>query len=140
MVHLKQNRPIILMSSTSWTEDEDFSLLLKALQELDANHISSIVRNDSDLKLVCVITGKGPMKSFYIDQLKTHKFKHTTFIFPWLSSEDYPKIVACADLGICLHTSSSGLDLPMKVVDMFGSGLPVVAYQYDTWVTAQNGN
>ncbi|XP_030753720.1 chitobiosyldiphosphodolichol beta-mannosyltransferase [Sitophilus oryzae] len=125
---LKENRPGLLVSSTSWTEDEDFSILFSALQDYE-NHI----RNGNVRKLpnlICFITGKGYLKQYYTKIIAKENWEHIKVITPWLDSSDYPLILASADLGICLHTSSSGLDLPMKVVDMFGCCLPVLAYDF----------
>ncbi|BFZ03795.1 hypothetical protein BsWGS_06834 [Bradybaena similaris] len=123
------HRPAILVSSTSWTEDEDFGILLNALEEYDQK--DTVGDGSSTLPdLVCVITGKGPQKTYYSERIARKEWRKVQFCLPWLAAEDYPLILASADIGVCLHTSSSGLDLPMKVVDMFGCGLPVCAVNF----------
>ncbi|XP_048188366.1 chitobiosyldiphosphodolichol beta-mannosyltransferase isoform X3 [Perognathus longimembris pacificus] len=119
-------RPALLVSSTSWTEDEDFSILLTALEKFE----QQTVRGASLPSLVCVITGKGPLKDYYGHLISRKCFQHIQICTPWLEAEDYPLLLGSADLGVCLHTSSSGLDLPMKVVDMFGCCLPVCAVTF----------
>ncbi|XP_016405868.1 chitobiosyldiphosphodolichol beta-mannosyltransferase-like [Sinocyclocheilus rhinocerous] len=119
-------RPALLISSTSWTEDEDFSVLLRALEEYE-----KFVEAGHKLpSLVCVITGKGPQKEYYKKLIDSKEFHHIKICTPWLEAEDYPVLLGSADLGVCLHKSSSGLDLPMKVVDMFGCCLPVCAIHF----------
>lgn len=124
----------LLVSSTSWTPDEDFSLLLSALEAYSARR----AKTKSLPSIHAIITGKGPQKDLYlrrIDRLKADgKLEGVTILSAWLTTGDYAKLLACADLGVCLHMSSSGVDLPMKVVDMFGAGLPVVGYGgYESW-------
>ncbi|KAI1292213.1 Chitobiosyldiphosphodolichol beta-mannosyltransferase [Halotydeus destructor] len=123
----RSDRPALIISSTSWTEDEDFQLLLDALKLYDEKS----TENETLPKLFCVITGKGPLKEHYRQVISAIDFKKVKIVLPWLEAEDYPKILAASDLGVCLHTSSSALDLPMKVVDMFGCCLPVCAVHYD---------
>ncbi|WVZ55701.1 hypothetical protein U9M48_006328 [Paspalum notatum var. saurae] len=146
-IFLKPNRPALVVSSTSWTPDEDFSILLEAALMYDRRVAATLGEDDSmdegqlwvDIKngkqfvyprLLFIITGKGPDRKKYEDQIKRLKLRRVAFRTMWLASEDYPLLLGSADLGVSLHTSSSGLDLPMKVVDMFGCGLPVCAASF----------
>ncbi|CAH9106489.1 unnamed protein product [Cuscuta epithymum] len=146
-IYLNQNRPALIVSSTSWTPDEDFEILLEAAVMYDRRVAAILNEDDSHSeelvwqeimhgkqflypRLLFIITGKGPEKEKYEQKIRKLNLKRVAFRTMWLSAEDYPVLLGSADLGVCLHTSSSGLDLPMKVVDMFGCGLPVCAVSY----------
>lgn len=116
----------VLVSSTSWTPDEDFSILLDAMVQYDA-----LAREDKGLpKILLIVTGKGPQKDSYTQRMKQLDLRRVAIRTVWLEPEDYPRLLGTADVGISLHASSSGVDLPMKVVDMLGSELPVCALSY----------
>ncbi|GAA5973451.1 hypothetical protein JCM11641_006468 [Rhodosporidiobolus odoratus] len=129
------DRPALLVSATSWTQDEDFSILLRALSKFEtaARAAAAVGGNDKRLpRVVVVITGKGAGRAAFereVEQLEKG-WDWVRVRTAWLAREDYPRLLGAADLGISLHTSTSGIDLPMKVVDMFGCGLPVLALDF----------
>lgn len=132
---LETGKMRLVVSSSSWTPDEDFSLLLDALIRYSELATSS---HPHLPELLAIITGKGPQKEYYLSQITgledQNKLEMVTIRTAWLSTEDYASLLGAADLGVSLHMSSSGVDLPMKVVDMFGAGLPVVGWsRYQTW-------
>ncbi|KAJ6573957.1 mannosyltransferase [Mycena vulgaris] len=129
---LRDDRPALLVSSTSWTPDEDFSILLAALGTYNARAAAAPAHAKLP-KLLVILTGKGPLRDKYMKEVGElqKKWEWVRCVSMWLEAEDYPVLLGAADLGICLHASSSNLDLPMKVVDMFGCSLPVCALDFD---------
>lgn len=132
---IKKGQSKLLVSSTSWTSDEDFSILLDALIKYSD---LAITTHPELPEILAVITGKGPQKADFLSQIShlkaEGKFEMVTIETAFLSTADYASLLGSADLGVSLHTSSSGVDLPMKVVDMFGAGLPVVGWgDFEAW-------
>jgi beta-1,4-mannosyltransferase len=127
-VEFKPNRPALIVSSSSWTEDEDFHLLIEALKVYDENKLETMPN------IICALTGKGPLKQYYEEKFSLAHFTNVQVIFLWLDPNDYPLLLGASDLGVSLHQSSSNLDLPMKVVDMFGTRLPVCALNFKWFV------
>lgn len=137
-------RVAMAVSSTSWTADEDFGLLFESLLFIESilskeHKQSKKIKRDNNAfdRLLVVITGKGELKASFEQRVAEAVANHQLgrFVFvrtAWLESQDYPVLLRCADIGISLHASTSGIDLPMKVVDMFGAGLPVCALDFPT--------
>lgn len=121
---LKHAESRIMVTATSWTPDEDIGMLLDGLALYDAL---------SSTALPCVtvfITGKGPLKPAFEARIAKLAMARVQVITLWLEAADYPRLVGCADLGVSFHYSSSGIDLPMKILDMFGCGVPVASIKF----------
>jgi beta-1,4-mannosyltransferase len=109
---------------TSWTPDEDFDLLLEALERAERQLASDVPL------LAVLLTGRGPLRQTFEARAARRNFKAIVLKTLWLEPADYPVLIGMADLGLCLHQSSSGLDLPMKLADLRGAEVPTAVYDY----------
>jgi len=117
---------------TSWTEDEDFDVIIDAVVRLEHRirgwEAASRDRRFPDL--VVLVTGDGERRAEFERRFAGLPARRIHLRARWLEPDDYPRVVGSADLGLCLHRSSSGLDIPMKIADLFGAGVPVLALDY----------
>jgi beta-1,4-mannosyltransferase len=125
---LGPDRLPLVVCPTSWTLDEDFDLLLEALERAERG--LSGRAGQAGPALALLLTGRGAMRSDFEKRLARRTFRHIAVRTLWLEPEDYPALVGMADAGLCLHQSASGLDLPMKLADFRGAGIPACAYDY----------
>jgi beta-1,4-mannosyltransferase len=121
-----------IICPTSWTEDEDFDLVIEAVRRIE-ERIRGWEAGQSRRRfaeLVMLVTGDGWRRKEFERRFAGLPARRVQLRTRWLEPEDYPRIVGAADLGLCLHRSSSGVDIPMKVADLFGAGVPVCALDY----------
>jgi beta-1,4-mannosyltransferase len=119
--------PIVLAGPTSWSQDEDMIMLLDAL--------ATLARSDADRRglvrpLILVATGLGPGRAEFEARASEVQGPSLRIVTGWLPDDLYRDLLRAAQLGISMHRSASGLDLPMKIVDMIEAGTPVLAYDY----------
>ena len=121
----------IAVCPTSWTPDEDFDLLLETLERTERKLVEVKGKAEpATPDLAVLMTGRGPLKPEFEKRLARRTLGRVAVRTVWLEPADYPVLVGMADAGLCLHQSSSGLDLPMKLADFRGAGVPVCAYDY----------
>jgi beta-1,4-mannosyltransferase len=121
-----------IVCPTSWTEDEDFDVVIEAVMRLEERIRGWEAGNSSRRfpELVILVTGDGARRAEFERRFAGLPARRVQLRARFLEPEDYPRVVGSADLGLCLHRSSSGLDIPMKIADLFGAGVPVLALDY----------
>lgn len=101
----RPDRPALLVSSTSWTPDENFEILLDAMgayelrgKELAALHGHAEVRKEPQAKieklpkLLVILTGKGPLRQQYMKRVEKlqENWEWVRCVSLWLEAVDYP--------------------------------------------------
>jgi len=106
MPSLRHERPALLITSTSWTPDEDFSMLLDALRIYEVKARSQATKGKGSMKKVLpkvlmFVTGKGPLRAHYMRELQRIKeeeqWEWVRCMSLWLEPDDYPRL-----LGMCI--------------------------------------
>lgn len=93
MTVLRADRPAVVVSGTSWTADEDFSILLRAAVEVDRRAAAAEAEGRNAPHVVFIITGKGPLKEHYESEIRGLKMSHCHIVTAWLSADDYPALL-----------------------------------------------
>lgn len=118
---------------SSWTEDEDFDVVIDAVLRLE-ERVRGWEASGSGRRrfpqLIILVTGDGRRRVEFERRFAGLPARRIHLRARWLEPDEYPRVVGSADLGLCLHRSTSGLDIPMKVADLFGAGVPVCALDY----------
>jgi beta-1,4-mannosyltransferase len=117
-MHAERSPAFAAVCPAGWTADEDMELLLDALELVPQQ------------TMTVYVTGEGVKRKKLQPRLLALRRKGILCDTGFLPEAEYWKLIRRADLGLSMHRSSSGLDLAMKVVDLFSAGVPVCALDY----------
>jgi beta-1,4-mannosyltransferase len=117
---------------TSWSADEDLDLLLEGLELWDSQAGAS-----PRTQLMVLITGRGPLRAEFEGRLSHVSWRRVILRTAFLDPADYRELLRAAHLGFSLHRSSSGVDLPMKIIDLFGARTPALVLDYGACLKEQ---
>lgn len=98
---LRADRPALVVSSTSWTEDEDFGILLEALKiyEYRAREINGKAGETGARlpKMVMLVTGRGDLREEYMRKVveleQEERWQWVRCRSVWMSAADYPTLL-----------------------------------------------
>jgi beta-1,4-mannosyltransferase len=128
---LEQIHTPLVLAPTTWTMQEDFDMLIEALERAERQLARDAAHADAQGKrLIVWMVGRGPGREAFDRRLARRSFAALAVRTLSLDADDYAAAVGAADLGLCLHQSSSGLDLPSEMADFRGAGVPASAFDY----------
>lgn len=120
------NRPYIAVCASNWATDESMKMLFDALTIYD--------KTDAESPIHLFIIGKGPLRKEFIRKFGKLIFRKVKIFSILVGYSDYQKLLGIADFGISMYRSSSQLDIPMNIIDYFGSGLAIFSIRYKWYV------
>lgn len=118
--------PCWLVAPSSWGPDEDADAMLRVAAEWRSNAGSW----GEAPRVAIIATGKGPLQAEFARAASKFVDSPVALHTAWVPAAEYPALLACADAGLCLHRSSSGVDLPMKLADFRGAGRKALVLDY----------
>ena len=114
--------PGVALSPSSWSLEEDMPMFIDALTEYAAIPDAR--------PLVVFATGLGPLRATFDQRVKAMQNERLRVVTGWLTEDAYRELLTVADAGVCMHRSTSSLDLPIKLVDFEAANVPALAFDY----------
>lgn len=123
-------RSVVAVSPTSWSADEDMGMLLDGLHRYVEVWRRTMPVARPTVPILLFATGLGPLRSAFEERARSLAGAEIQIITGWLPATLYRDLLRAADIGISMHRSASGLDIPIKLLDMIGAELPPIAFDF----------